>query len=117
MGSSAVSPGVSAVGVNVSGSWADDGDGFFLLKPRLLAKFANVRLAVNDGLAASTPLLGICELVASGEVLGRLCDVVLLRLLRAFAIPSEIDPSGDGVSGKPKGFPSPADDGEEASIG
>jgi hypothetical protein len=37
-------------------------------------------------------------------------------MLSTFAIPSDIDPSGEGVLGRPKGFPSP-EDGEEANGG
>lgn len=74
--------------------------------PQLLAKFANVLAAVNTGLAGGNVVC--CELVpARGDERGTWYDVVLLlcRLNKLF-IPSDTDPSGDGVTGDPNGFPS-----------
>lgn len=87
---------------------------FLLLKetPKLLARLASVLVAVIDGLATVWGNWLLEELVVRGDVLGIWYDVVLLLLLMMFAIPSDIDPSGEGVLGSPKGFPSP-DDGED----
>lgn len=89
---------------------------FFLLKetPQLLARLASVPVAVRVGRAGCGSLLCTDEPAPRGDVLGMWYDVALCLGLRIFAMPSDIDPSGEGVLGKPKGFPSP-DDGEEAS--
>lgn len=89
---------------------------FFLLNdtPQLLARFAKVLVAVIACRAAWVGVLGPTETPASGEALGMWYDVVRL-LIRAFAIPSVIDPSGDGVLESPKGFPSP-EEGEDDTI-
>jgi cyclophilin family peptidyl-prolyl cis-trans isomerase len=91
---------------------------FFLLNdtPQLLARFDNVLVAVKACRAGRIGLLGPCEPLASGDVLGMWYDVVLRLFIRLFAIPSDIDPSGDGVLESPKGFPSP-DEGEDETSG
>lgn len=43
--------------------------------------------------------------------------MVLLRLAMRLAIPSDMDPSGDGVLDRPKGFPSPENGGVETKSG
>lgn len=90
---------------------------FFLLNdtPQLLARFAKVLVAVIACRVAWIGLLGPTETPASGDALGMWYDVVLPLLFRAFAIPSDIDPSGDGVLESPKGFPSPEEGEDDTS--
>lgn len=92
---------------------------FFLLpKPKLLARFASVLAAFIGGLVVSPdPLvLGDDVLAAKGDVRGIWYDVVRRLEFRIFDMPSEIDPSGDGVTGELNGFDSP-DEGEEDIMG
>lgn len=74
--------------------------------PQLLARFASVLAAVKTGLAGDC---GSCAVLlpASGDGRGTLYDVVRLLLrFRKLFIPSDTDPSGEGVTGEPNGLPS-----------
>lgn len=87
---------------------------------QLLAKLASVLVAVIAFVVAravSLPWVWVEEPAASGDVFGTWYEIVLLRLATILTIPSDIDPSGDGVLDMPKGFPSPEDGGEETKSG
>lgn len=109
---------VAGLGAAERSSDANSSAFFFRLNdtPQLLARFDSVLAAVKACRAGRIGLLGPCGPLASGDVLGMWYDAVLRLLIRAFAIPSDIDPSGDGVLESPKGFASP-DEGEDETSG
>lgn len=90
---------------------------FFLLNgtPQLLARFAKALVAVKVWRGGCVGLLGPTEILASGDAFGMWYDVVLRLPNRAFAMPSDIDPSGDGALDSPKAFPSPEEGEDDTS--